>query len=806
MTLTSLRLDFKYAVRFLTRRPSFTVGAVVILAVGLAATTIILSLVNVVLLHPLPYADSSRLVKIWETFPTASSGPEPSPASYMDYLDWRTQTRAFTDLAAYTKAAVTLQPTSDEPERLNVEYITDSYLPVLGIQPLVGRNITAEENIIGSSRNVLLISERLWRTRFGSKQDLLGQGIRVDDHLWTVVGVLPKGFRGLSDSADLWAPVVTQLPAPVISDRGNMWLDVIGRLKPYTTIEAARADLGSVANRLAQQYSDDKDRRTELVPLQVDIYGNLRPITLVLICSVIVLFVVVCVNVANLELIQAEARRAEISLRLALGSRSLQIIRQFGAESLLIVFAGCLIALPVAAFGIKELNLGQLVGLPSFANPEINLTVAAVVSLFAVLVGLTLGFFASSQAINRGLIRGLREADRSGSGLRSHIRGLMVTAQVALAVALLIAAALLGRTFQNLQSIDPGYEQASVLTFYTSLPQSITSSKSAVQQIVSSLSALPGVTNVSASNNTPLDGQDSATDMYLEGMSQANGFPRVHTHRIDASFFDALGVGLKQGRSFSADDVASSRQVAVVSQSLVHRYWQGQNPIGKKLVLNPELKSPPYEVVGVAPDLLFRNIPESSDKDPDVYVPLSDRNRMLGFLVRTRTAVNSGMISSVRVKVRETLPGAPIYNVATVRERVDQQMRRFRFAARLMLVFAIAAVLMAITGTYGVTSYAISQRTREFAIRIALGAPVLSVISLVLHTAAIFAAVGIGVGLVVSSIASHLLAPLLYRIAPVDLSVYLFTAALCMGIIVISCLVPAWRVLSMNTTAALRAE
>jgi putative ABC transport system permease protein len=676
----------------------------------------------------------------------------------------------------------------------------------LRIQPILGRQFTAQENVVGSPQNVLLISDRLWRTQFESKTDLIGQSIRIDDQGWTVVGVLPKGFRGLSDSADLWAPVVTQFPASLISDRGNMWLDAIARLKPHTPIERARSDLEGVANRLALQFSDtNKDRHAEVMPLQEDIYGNLRPITLVLVSSVVVLFLALCLTIANLEMEQAEARRAEISLRLALGARFMRIFRQFGIESMLLVFAGCAIALPVAAFGLKELNLGETFELPSFAKPELNLTVVLLVALFAVTVGLTLGFFASSQANRRGIMEGLRESGRSTPG-HSYARGLMVTAQVALAVALLVSATLLERTFHNLRSIDPGYQQNTVLTFNISLPRSVPSSKSAVQEIVSSLTTIPGVTNVSASSNTPLDGEDTATDVYLEGMNQNTDFPRVHTHRIDAAFFDVLGVKLPEGRSFTTGDVASGRRVAIVSQKLATRYWPAANAIGKTLTLNPELKGPSFEIVGVAPDLLFRNIPESSDKDPDVYVPLNDRNRLLGFLLRWGSPVPPGMITVVQAKVREALPGAPVYNMATIAERVNEQMQRFKFAARLMLVFAGAAVLLAITGTYGVTSYAVAQRTREFAIRIALGAPVQALIGLVLRAAVVFAVSGIAVGIIASSLLSHLLVPLLYGIAPVDFRTYLFAATLSFAVIASSCLIPTWRVLAMNATAVLRSE
>jgi putative ABC transport system permease protein len=799
---TSLLRDLRYALRTLARSPGFACVSVLALALGIGANSAIFTVVNSVLLRPLRFHRPEQLVVVRERnlkagFPQFSLSPG-------NYLDYRDNNHTFSGIAAFGSQGLNLAGGA-EPERLRGARVTIDFFDVLGRKPGLGRAFTAQETQLGSHR-VAVLSDGLWQRRFAGSRDALGQTLKLNEELYTVVGVMPSDFQ-FPPRTDIWTPLAMNLQN--WQQRGGHYLGGIGRLKNRASLEAAQADLNATAARAEQQFPrSNSGWDTTLNSLQESVVGRIRPAMLMLTAAVGFVLVIACVNLANLLLSRSAARRREIGIRSSLGAGRGRLIRQLLTESLLLAAIGAAIGLGLALVGTRLLvNLAPDI-LPRAQEIALDGRVLGFTAAIAVLTGILFGLAPAIHMAKTDLTAALRDGGRGNAiGFRrNRLRSVLVVGEVALALVLLSGSGLLMRSFYQLQSMDPGFDPHQVLTFRTNLPgakyQGGAQQAAFYRRALDRIRTLPGVSVAGAAQIFPLSGDDYILSFVQVGKPPVpvGNQPSAAYYAATPGYLAALRIPIKSGRDFTERDDAAAPPVAIISESMAQRFYPNENPLGQRIQMGNGSK--PAEIVGISGDVRDQEL-ESKGR-PAVYEPAAQVpfNSMY-FAVRTERDP-AALISGVRTAMRELDAELPLDAVGAVDSLVAASLAQRRFAMLLMAIFAGLALALAMVGIYGVISYSVTQATQEIGIRMALGARPGDVLRMVFGYAGILMAAGLGIGILAARGAGRLLASQLFEVRPTDPATYAVVAAVLLATGLLACAIPAWRAMRVDPLVALR--
>jgi putative ABC transport system permease protein len=813
--MNKLWQDLRYGVRLLSKRPGFTLIAVLTLALGIGANTTIFSVVNSVLLRPLPYHDSERLVMIWQTF--LKEGWPQVPVTALDFADIKAQSRSFDEMAtAFLDKEDYSLTGAGEAEQVSGMAISANLFDLLGAQPALGRNFLADEDQTAHDP-VVILSHGLWQRKFGADPQVIGKTINLDSHLYTIVGVMPAGFefpppvrRGLlnvSASRDLWVPHVIAQP-----NRNSHSLAVIARLKSSVTIAQADAEIVTIAQQLEQQYpATNSGTGAFLSSMHAQVVQNVRPALWLLLGAVGFVLLIACANLASLLLTRATARRREMAVRAALGANRSDLLRQLLVENLLLAIAGGGLGLLLALWGIDLLRALNLGNLPRLAEVGIAPRVFAFTALVSLLTGLLFGLAPALHASRVNLSESLKLSARSLAGAASgRLRSLLVIAEVALALVLLVGAGLLIRSFDHLMNVDPGFDSHNLLTAGIRLPGLRYPNDAEIaafnQQLVQRVERLPGVVSVGTVNSLPITGFQAKTGIFIEGRPAATSIaelPMVNQRVVSPGYFKTMGIRIVKGRAFSDEDRRDTLRVALINEALAQRYFADEDPIGKRIKIDSE-EAPWSQIVGVVGDVRHAGLTEKIE--PETFVPYTqDSWPVMALVVRT-TNDPARLAAAVRDEVWAIDKEQPVFNVKTMDEILANSLAAQRFNLILLGSFAAVALLMATMGVYGVSTYAVNQRTHEIGVRMALGAQAGDVLKLILYWAMRLMLAGIASGLVAAFALTRLMESLLFGVSATDSLTFLVITLLLTGVALVACFVPARRATKVDPMVALRYE
>lgn len=804
--MDSFRLDAAYAVRRLLQAPAFTAIATATLALGIGANSAIFSVVNAVLLRPLPFEEPERLVsvaQVWQERPTVYS-PQ-------NFLDVESQAQAFESLAAIDGGGSVTLTGRGAPTRIEGAEVSASFFDVLRARPVQGRGFQSGENQPGHTK-VAVLGHRLWRQQFGGDAGVIGQAVQLNGKPYVVVGVAPAGFS-YPEGAEVWMPL--EHDARFRSDsRGAWYLGVIGRLKQGVPIERAREEVGTVAARLARAYPDQNEGvGGTVISLHEATVGGSRTALLVLLGAVGLVLLVACVNVANLLLARVAAREGELAVRAALGAGRCRLLQQLLTESLLLALLGGAAGVLLASFLVDALLGLQPEGIPRLAEVQVNLRVIAFTAGLSVLTGVLFGVVPALQSTRRTTAQALREGSRGiVAGMRGRMRGGLVVGQLALAMVLLAGAGLLIRSFARLRQVDPGFRTNGALSFRLSLPESIYKEDAQLvafhDELRVRLAALPGVNSVGAVAALPLSGMQFNISFAVEGRPPLPPAqqPSLEVRVATPEYFQAIGIPLRRGRGFAPSDEADSPQVVLLSETAVRRFFPGEDPIGKRirLGLGGRDRKAGGEIVGVVADVKERGL--AAGALPQVYLPYAQFPiQSMDVLLRTAVEPRSLAPAAERL-VRELDPDLPLARVATLEEVVARSISQPRFYMILLGAFAATALGLAALGIFGVVSYAVAQRSREIGIRIALGAHPKRVLRMLEAEVLGLTALGISAGLAGALALSRTIAGLLFELRPTDPATLAGVAALLALTAGLASHLAARKATRVDPVVALRAE
>ncbi|HKS29939.1 MAG TPA: ABC transporter permease [Pyrinomonadaceae bacterium] len=802
--------DIRFSLRLMAKKPGFTFIGVLALALGIGANTAIFSVVQAVLLSPLPYRQSERLVWIWETNP--SSDIKEEPASMPNFNDWRTQSQSFEEMAGFTNTAVTL--TGDgEPERVRAGLITAGFFSTLGTQPMMGRSFTPEENGEKGAR-VLILSHGLWQRRFGSNPQVVGQTVTIAGNPYQIVGVMPQDFKDplpvQRNPSEMWIPLAMSFEPNL---RRSDFLKVVARLKPGVTIEQARAEMKTITSRLEQQYPDtNAGWSTLVIPLQERIVGDVRPALWVIVGVVGFLLLIACANVANLLLARSAARQQEIAVRRALGAGRLRLVRQFLTESVMLALAGGVMGALLAMWGVELLTRLGPRDIPRLDEVRLNWMVLAFTLGVSVLTGVIFGLIPALHATNPDLTESLKEGGRSSTEGRrgARLRSALVVAEIAIALVMLVGAGLMVKSFMRLQSVDPGFKPDRILAVDLSLPS--TKYKEQAQQLafweqfMNRVSQLPGVERVAAANAIPFTG-GSILAFSVEGrppLPPGSDTPDAEHRVVTPGYFDAMNISLVRGSAFTAQHNSSAPAVTLISETMARKYFPNEDPIGKRINLGDPEKSPWLTIIGIVKDVRQ----DALDKEPypQMYVPHAQlTSRAMTLLVRTSNSPSS-LVPAIRSELANMDKDQPLYNVRTVEQVMSESISRQRFSMLLIAIFAGVGLVLASVGIYGVMSYTVAQRTHEIGVRMALGASARDVLRMVVGQGMLLAATGTVLGLGAAFLLSRFISSLLFNVSAADPLTYVLLSLLLISVALVACLIPALRATRVDPMVALRYE
>ncbi len=803
----SIQTDVRIALRSLRKSPGFAAVALVTIALGVGANTAVFSVVNAVLLQPLPFPKGDRLVAISET--ARRTTVERRGVSYPNFVDWRRELQGVDGMtaAAYSRFTMLVGST---PERLDGELVSAAYFDVLGVQPLIGRGFAPQDDEQGATA-VIVISDGLWARAFDRDRSVVGRVVRVNSEPSTIVGIMPPGFGGFVDNTQVWAPIERFEDADVLKDRGERWMAaVVGRLREGATVDQLATELNTLAKRLEEAHAANRDRGAAVASLRDEYFGDMRPMMLVLLGAVGFVLLIACVNVANLLLARGSARQREISLRGALGAKRSRIVRQFLTESVVLSVLGGAAGLLAAFWSIDLLLAVSPVTLRSFVQIGVDLRVLAFTFVVCVASGLLFGVVPALAVSQTDLVATLKAGGREDGGSAStFLRRGLVTAEIALALVLLTGAGLMLRTLHSVTNFDPGFRPNGLVTLRVALPveNETDADAEAVQSVMfarnvlTRVRELPAVSSASLSTDVPFGTSVSANMVRIEGREATP--VRVYRHAVSPGHFGTLGVPLLEGRDFTdSDGHMAGQRVVIISRTMARRHWPGENALTRRLRMGDRI----YEVVGIVGDLKHRELLEADTADPDIYLPLFQRPAS-AFSVVVRTPGDAQpVVSAIRRAVVQINAAVPVYEVQTGNKLLARQLSRVRFSSMLLSVFALVALTMTMVGAYGVTAYTVSRQTRQMGIRMALGATRGHVLRLVLSGGLTFVAAGLVTGALAALALTRLLSSLIYGVSATDPATFVGVAALLAVVAILACLVPAVRATRIDPAVALRAD
>src|SRR5919197_255910 len=787
----SLLTDVRYAIRRLRHSPGFSLVIIVTLALGIGANTAIFSVVNAVLLRPLPYGDPERLVQVWEN--NLKRGWSRDTISPQNFDDWQAQSRSFDAMAAYEYESFVLTG-GEAPERLVGILASSAFIDVLGVKPALGRGFLPGEDARGAGR-VVILSDRLWRRRFGGDLGVIGKPVTLNGESYTVVGVMPADFSFPSPRLDVWVPSID-----IGRPRGDHFMYAVARLGPGVTLAHAQEEMNTIARRLGEQYpGTNGNSGVTLVPLREEVVGQVRPALLVLLGAVLFMLLIACVNVANLLLARAQGRPREIAVRAALGASRLRLVRQLLTESLVLALAGGGAGLLLSVWGVDLIVAASAGAIPRASEVGVDsraffFTLAASL-VTGLLFGLAPALGSSAPDLNSSLKEGSKGA---GVGRRpQRAQGALVVTEVALALVLLVGAGLLLKSYARLRRVDPGFSPERVLTARLSLPESKYPDKDRqaafARQALERIRAVPGVRAAGVVSDLPMSGSRSGRSFDIEGRETPSGpdslTPQADYRKVSPDYFRAIGMRLVRGREFTERDDAEAPGVCVVNESFARHFFPGEEPIGKRLIYGDARVV--REIVGVVADVTHESLADK--RKPEVYVQFAQHPKGEMFFAVRAAGDPLALAAPLKNAVLEVDRDLPVYSVLTMQQRVENSVAPQRFNTLLLAFFAAVAMLLAAVGVFGVVSYTVAQRTREIGIRVALGAQGRDILRLVVGRVMKLALAGVALGLPAAFALTRLLARLLYEVKPTDPLVFAGVAALLALVALLACLVPARR-------------
>jgi putative ABC transport system permease protein len=811
--------DLRYGLRQLRRNPGFTIVAVITLALGIGANTAIFSVVNGVLLNPLPYSEPSRLVVLYsqtDQFPRSS-------ISYPDFLDWARDNRSFSALAAYRADDFDLTG-AGEPERVPAEMVSASFFPLLGVKPVIGRLFTPGEDRVGAAP-IVLISAGLWKRRFATSPDVVGKSITLGGADYTIIGVIPADFhyydtRNFLYRTDVYVPI-GQWNDLTFRNRGaGMGTDAIGRLRPGVKFLQAKADMDALAAHLAEEYPKaDKGKGVALFPLKQDVVGSVQPDLLMLLAAVGFVLLIACVNVGNLSLARSATRSREFAIRIALGAGRSRVIRQLLAESTLLALAGGGLGLLLASRGLKAAVNLLPEALPRPEAVRLDMHVLLFTLEASVLAGILLGLAPALKSSSRDVQESLKEGSRGSTGARHRAQSAFVVTEIALALVLLAGAGLMIRSLSKLWSVSPGFDPRNVLTFGISLPaipQNPDAIRTAWLEMRNRLASVPGVKAASLTLAAKPMGSDSETSFWLEGQPKpVNGADMKETllYLAQPDYLKVMRIPLESGRFLRAEDNQHAPLVTVIDEEFAKLYFPGQNPIGKRI--NFDFLSTPAEIVGVVGHIKQWGLdegPSSSVLAQCYFTPSQLPNEFVPLVARYAAAVvrTAGSplaeAGSLRQAMKRVSSQPVIYDVKTMDSIVADSVAARQLSMILMGIFAALALTMASIGVYGVISFLSRQRTHEIGIRIALGAGRSNVLKMVVGQGIKLVLIGVAIGIAGAFALTRFLSSLLYGVKPTDPLTFIAVSLILTAVALLACYIPARRAAKVDPMVALRYE
>jgi len=798
--------DLVYASRTLRKSPVFTTVAVATLALGIGANTAIFTLIQAVLLRPLPFPDPDRLCLVWED--TTMFGAKDSPVALGNYTEWRARNRVFQSMGALERGWLRLTGTG-EAQQVQGSLVTAGVFETLGVAPALGRLFRGEEDQPGAPKTVIL-SDGLWLREFGGDRSVVGRAVEINDEKFLVAGVMPPGFRFPDTANELWVPAGALYKPKEFSNRGRHNFMVVARLKPGVGMALANEDIGAIARSLEREYPETNARVGAFVaPLREHFVADLRTTLTVLAGAVGFVLLIACANIANLLLSRASNRTREVAIRAAIGASRWQVARQLMTENLLLASAGGAGGLLIAVWGVRFLEKMMPAGIGAMTAVTVDVPVLAFTLAVSLATGIVFGFVPALQMLRVDLHQTLKQG--GGKGSRAGFRGVersLVVAEVALAFVLTLGAALFLQSFARLRGIDPGFRTAGILTMSTPLsPRRYDDpAKRAAyyDQVLARVTALPGVISAGFANGLPLVLKGNVNGLEVEGRPALGGdtFSNANYRVVTPDYLATIGVPLREGRHLDRRDVAGAPRVALINEAMRRKFWPGESPLGKRFRFGDQ--APWVAVVGMVGDMRQSGLDRPAK--PEMYLPAAQEPApAINLAVRTMGDPRN-LAAAVRREIRAVDGGIPVLFVRTMEEVLDREVFQRRAQMVLLEIFAGLALLLAALGIYGVLAYLVAQRTREIGIRMALGARPADVLWTVAGQGVGLSVAGVAAGAAAAAMLARLIAKLLFGIAATDPATFVFVGALLVAVAATASYVPARRAMRVDPILALREE